>query len=263
MPHLPEPPSITFRRNVRLSSQPIEEPDDVDDLLAAWELVDAHHIVLFSSDYPHWDLDDPFAAFPERSRRSGSRASTASTPASCSPTACAGWKRDPPAETRPRTARKATVRRRGPGRLRRARHLAHRRRAAAHLRVWHPALRGGRGAPRIQPAFYLPFRGPHAEAATPPRVARPGRPADHGAGLARPPRHRLRRGGHADIPVISTWGDVDYPVALARAHNEWLIERWLSADERFRGSLVVATQDPQAAALPRSTAPGPTRRSCR
>jgi uncharacterized protein len=66
MPHLQELPSTTFRRHVRLSSQPIEEPDDVDDLLTAWELVDAQHLVLFSSDYPHWDFDDPYAAFPER-----------------------------------------------------------------------------------------------------------------------------------------------------------------------------------------------------
>jgi predicted TIM-barrel fold metal-dependent hydrolase len=51
---------------VRLSSQPIEEPDSVDDLLAAWEVVDAQHLVLFSSDYPHWDFDDPYAAVPER-----------------------------------------------------------------------------------------------------------------------------------------------------------------------------------------------------
>jgi predicted TIM-barrel fold metal-dependent hydrolase len=66
MPHLTERPSAYFQRNVRLSSQPIEEPDDVGDLLAAWDLVDAEHTVLFSSDYPHWDSDDPYAAFPAR-----------------------------------------------------------------------------------------------------------------------------------------------------------------------------------------------------
>jgi uncharacterized protein len=121
---------------------------------------------------------------------------------------------------------------------------------AAHLpREWHNRLRSGRGAPRIQPAFYLPFRGPHAGVATPTE----GGPA--GSDPQTTGRDWLDRQGIAyavltspDVPVISTWGDTDYPVALARAYNSWLIERWLSADRRFRGSLVVATQDPPAAA---------------
>ncbi len=64
LPHLKELPSASFRRHVRLSSQPIEEPDDPADLMAVWELLDAQHTVLFSSDYPHWDFDNPYAAFP-------------------------------------------------------------------------------------------------------------------------------------------------------------------------------------------------------
>ncbi|MER3404475.1 MAG: hypothetical protein C4289_04335, partial [Chloroflexota bacterium] len=51
-----------------------------------------------------------------------------------------------------------------------------------------------------------------------------------------------------DLPVNSTWGDMDYPAALARAYNDWLIERWLAADPRFLGSMIVATQDPEFAA---------------
>jgi predicted TIM-barrel fold metal-dependent hydrolase len=64
VPHLTELPSTYFRRNVRLSSQPIEEPESVDQLLETWALVDAEHTVMFSSDYPHWDSDDPYAALP-------------------------------------------------------------------------------------------------------------------------------------------------------------------------------------------------------
>ncbi len=51
-----------------------------------------------------------------------------------------------------------------------------------------------------------------------------------------------------DAPVISTFGDIDYPSEVARAVNRWMEEQWLSADSRFCGSVVVATQDPQAAA---------------
>ncbi|MDQ3699296.1 MAG: amidohydrolase [Chloroflexota bacterium] len=66
VPHLAELPSTYFKRHIRLTSQPIEEPPHAEDLLAAWEIVDAAHLVLFSSDYPHWDADDPYAAFPRR-----------------------------------------------------------------------------------------------------------------------------------------------------------------------------------------------------
>ena len=116
-------------------------------------------------------------------------------------------------------------------------------------RVWQSRVRGGRGTPRIQPAFYLPQRGFHKEAATADSKSPPGSDPDT---LIRDwiERHAIASAvvGHEETPVISTWGDVDYPVALARAHNEWLTDRWLSRDERFLGSIVVATQDPQAAA---------------
>jgi uncharacterized protein len=36
--------------------------------------------------------------------------------------------------------------------------------------------------------------------------------------------------------------------ALARAHNDWIRERWLDADARFRGAVVCPAQDPVAAA---------------
>ena len=66
VPQLKELPSEYFYRQVRLTSQPIEEPDDVEDLIAAWELARAPEIVMFSSDYPHWDSDDPYAAIPAK-----------------------------------------------------------------------------------------------------------------------------------------------------------------------------------------------------
>lgn len=115
--------------------------------------------------------------------------------------------------------------------------------------AWQGRLRAARGTPRIQPAFFLPFRGDHKEAAVP----RPGAPpASDAATVARDwlDRHGIAFAvvGHEELPVISTWGDADYPAALARAHNDWLIERWLELDRRFLGSIAVATQDPAVAA---------------
>lgn len=51
-----------------------------------------------------------------------------------------------------------------------------------------------------------------------------------------------------DAPLISTFGDIDYPIELARAVNSWMIEEWLDGDPRFLGTIVVVTQDPMEAA---------------
>lgn len=120
---------------------------------------------------------------------------------------------------------------------------------AAHLpRVWQSRLRAGRGTPRIQPAFYVPGCGFHKEAAS----ATGGPPGSDPETLARDwlDGHGIAYAvlNHPDMPVVSTWGDADYPRDLARAYNDWLIERWLARDRRFLGSMVVATQDPAAAA---------------
>jgi predicted TIM-barrel fold metal-dependent hydrolase len=127
-------------------------------------------------------------------------------------------------------------------------------------RVWQSRVKGGRGAPRIQPAFYLPYHGFHREAALPGPGAPPG--SDPGT-LAGDwlDRHGVAYAvvGHEEIAVVSTWGDVDYPVALARAHNDWLIEHWLARDRRFLGSIAVATQDPPAAAREIDRAAGASR----
>jgi predicted TIM-barrel fold metal-dependent hydrolase len=52
-------PSDYIRENVRFTTQPIDEPIDRRDLWALLEMVDADRTLLFSSDYPHWDTDDP------------------------------------------------------------------------------------------------------------------------------------------------------------------------------------------------------------
>lgn len=53
--------------------------------------------------------------------------------------------------------------------------------------------------------------------------------------------------GCYDAPLISTYGDSDYPTEVARAVNQWLTDRFLSEDRRLFGSITVATQDPAGA----------------
>ena len=47
---------------------------------------------------------------------------------------------------------------------------------------------------------------------------------------------------------VSTLANPHLAAALARAYNDWMIDEWLSRDPRLKGSLVVAPQDPYAAA---------------
>lgn len=65
VPWLTKAPSAYLRDHVRLSSQPIENPDNPKHLLQMLEMMDAEHILMFASDYPHWDFDSPTHAFPK------------------------------------------------------------------------------------------------------------------------------------------------------------------------------------------------------
>ena len=72
VPWLTRRPSEYVREFVRFSTQPLEEPDDPRDLVTLLELIDGDDLLLFSSDYPHWDFDNPtyaLRAFPESSKR--------------------------------------------------------------------------------------------------------------------------------------------------------------------------------------------------
>jgi uncharacterized protein len=67
VPHLKWPPSEYIREHVYLTTQPIEEPHRPEYFLQLLEqfgeMVD--HL-LFASDYPHWDADDPDFALPNQ-----------------------------------------------------------------------------------------------------------------------------------------------------------------------------------------------------
>jgi uncharacterized protein len=63
VPHLKRRPSEYIREHLWVTSQPMEEPDNRQHLLETIEWIGWDRI-LFASDYPHWDFDDPFRAFP-------------------------------------------------------------------------------------------------------------------------------------------------------------------------------------------------------
>lgn len=65
VPWVKKRPSEYLRGHVRVTSQPLERPDNDKFLLNNLEAMDAEHIMMFSSDYPHWDFDSPKQSFPK------------------------------------------------------------------------------------------------------------------------------------------------------------------------------------------------------
>ena len=63
-PRLKARPSEYFREHFWTTTQPIEEPDNPDDLLESYKLTGVLDHIMFSSDYPHWDFDAPDRALP-------------------------------------------------------------------------------------------------------------------------------------------------------------------------------------------------------
>jgi predicted TIM-barrel fold metal-dependent hydrolase len=59
VPHCVSPPSSYVQEHVAWTTQPLEEPPDDRLLAPALEGLDPSHTLCFSSDYPHWDFDDP------------------------------------------------------------------------------------------------------------------------------------------------------------------------------------------------------------
>jgi len=63
-PWLDEPPSAIIKRHVKLTTQPVEEPEKPEHLAQIFDMIDAPQTLMFSSDYPHWDGDDPLFVLP-------------------------------------------------------------------------------------------------------------------------------------------------------------------------------------------------------
>ncbi len=62
VPHVKHPPSHYVRKNFWFTTQPVEEPPKPSDLVHLIEWIGWDRL-LFSTDYPHWDFDDPKFAF--------------------------------------------------------------------------------------------------------------------------------------------------------------------------------------------------------
>jgi len=63
VPHLRKAPSEYLRQHIWVSTQPMEEAEEPEHLIDMMDWVGWDHI-MFSTDYPHWDFDDPFVALP-------------------------------------------------------------------------------------------------------------------------------------------------------------------------------------------------------
>jgi len=63
VPHLRKAPSEYIRQHFFVTTQPMEEPEQPDHLFEVMNWIGVDRI-MFSSDYPHWDFDDPFQALP-------------------------------------------------------------------------------------------------------------------------------------------------------------------------------------------------------
>jgi|SRR5690606_24982248 predicted TIM-barrel fold metal-dependent hydrolase len=59
VPWVDRPPSEIIADHIHLTTQPIEEPENPKHLHAILEMFPAEKMLMFSTDYPHWDGDTP------------------------------------------------------------------------------------------------------------------------------------------------------------------------------------------------------------
>jgi predicted TIM-barrel fold metal-dependent hydrolase len=64
MPQLRELPSTYLKRQMFYTTQPIEEPGSPKDLIQTYAQIGGETQIMFSSDSPHWDFDNPFVILP-------------------------------------------------------------------------------------------------------------------------------------------------------------------------------------------------------
>ena len=57
VPWVKRSPAETIRENIRLTVQPIDAPRDTDVVERIIEQIDSDRMLLFASDYPHWQFE--------------------------------------------------------------------------------------------------------------------------------------------------------------------------------------------------------------
>ena len=64
VPYLSHPPSSYIRKHFWITTQPMEEPPQGKYFWQLLEQLDSNDRLLFATDYPHWDFDNPDRALP-------------------------------------------------------------------------------------------------------------------------------------------------------------------------------------------------------
>ena len=64
VPWLKRPPSEYIREHIRFGTQPMEEPPDPKHLLSIIDMLGSDKLLMFATDFPHWDFDAPAHALP-------------------------------------------------------------------------------------------------------------------------------------------------------------------------------------------------------